>query len=34
MAVPKMQIPNVGWLGYIRDPDGNLVGLSQAGDSS
>jgi len=24
-AVPKMPIPGVGWLAYIKDPDGNIV---------
>jgi predicted enzyme related to lactoylglutathione lyase len=32
IAVPKIQIPGVGWLGYIKDPDGNLLGLSQPAD--
>jgi predicted enzyme related to lactoylglutathione lyase len=29
MALPKMAIPNVGWQAYIKDPDGNLLGLHQ-----
>ena len=28
-AVPKMPIPGVGWLAYVKDPDGNIVGLMQ-----
>lgn len=28
-AVPKMEIPGVGWLSYIKDPDGNILGLLQ-----
>ena len=28
LALPKMAIPEVGWLGYVRDCDGNLIGLS------
>ena len=28
-AVPKMAIPTVGWLAYVKDPDGNLLGLMQ-----
>lgn len=28
-AVPKMPIPGVGWLAYIKDPEGNLLGLHQ-----
>ena len=27
VAVPKMPIPGVGWLAYVRDPDGNILGL-------
>lgn len=30
IAVPKMPIPGVGWLAYVHDPDGNLLGLMQA----
>jgi uncharacterized protein len=29
VALPKMPVPGVGWLAYIKDPDGNLVGLLQ-----
>ena len=28
-AVPKMPIPTVGWPAYIRDRDGNILGLMQ-----
>ncbi|KAB2957416.1 MAG: VOC family protein [Thermoanaerobaculia bacterium] len=28
-AVPKMAIPGVGWLAYVQDPDGNILGLMQ-----
>ena len=27
VALPKMAIPGVGWLGYIKDPDGNVLGV-------
>lgn len=27
LAVPKTQIPGVGWLAYGKDPEGNLFGL-------
>jgi len=27
MALPKMQIPNVGWLAYMKDTEGNIFGL-------
>jgi hypothetical protein len=30
VALPKMPVPGVGWLSYIKDPDGNLLGLMQA----
>ncbi len=29
VALPKMPIPTVGWLAYVKDPDGNIVGLMQ-----
>ena len=31
VAVPKMPIPGMGWLGYLKDPDGNIFG-AMAGD--
>lgn len=34
LALPKMGIPGVGWLAYVKDPDGNLVGLLQADPSA
>ena len=30
VALPKMPIPGVGWLAYLRDLEGNLFGLMQA----
>lgn len=30
VAVPKMAVPGVGWLAYVKDPDGNIVGVMQA----
>jgi predicted enzyme related to lactoylglutathione lyase len=30
LALPKMAGPGVGWLAYVKDPDGNLCGLMQA----
>ncbi len=30
VAVDKSPIPGIGWLAYIRDPDGNLLGLLQS----
>lgn len=29
LAVPKMAVPGIGWLAYIKDPDGNIVGMMQ-----
>jgi predicted enzyme related to lactoylglutathione lyase len=29
IAVPKMAIPGVGWLAYIKDTEGNLFGAYQ-----
>ena len=28
-ALPKMAIPGVGWLAYIKDSEGNILGLMQ-----
>jgi uncharacterized protein len=29
IALAKMPIPNVGWLAYIKDTEGNILGLMQ-----
>jgi predicted enzyme related to lactoylglutathione lyase len=29
VAMPKMPIPGIGWLAYVKDPDGNLLGMMQ-----
>ncbi len=29
VAVPKTEIPTVGWFAHLTDPDGNVVGLFQ-----
>ena len=29
MALPKMPIPGVGWLAYVKDTEGNILGLMQ-----
>jgi len=29
VALAKMAVPGVGWLAYVRDPNGNLLGLMQ-----
>ena len=29
VALPKMPVTGVGWLAYIKDPDGNTLGLLQ-----
>ncbi|MBS1914159.1 MAG: VOC family protein [Bacteroidetes bacterium] len=29
VALPKMEIAGMGWLAYIIDPDGNILGLLQ-----
>ena len=29
VAFPRMGVPGIGWLAYIRDLDGNLVGMMQ-----
>lgn len=30
VALPKMAIPGVGWLAYVKDLDGNILGMMQA----
>jgi predicted enzyme related to lactoylglutathione lyase len=29
-AAPKMPIPGIGWLAYVKDPEGNIFGMMQA----
>lgn len=29
IVVPRMPVPGIGWLGYARDPDGNIFGMMQ-----
>ncbi len=29
-ALPKMPVPGIGWLAYLKDPDGNIFGVMQA----
>jgi predicted enzyme related to lactoylglutathione lyase len=29
LCVPKMAIAGVGWLAYVKDPDGNILGMMQ-----
>lgn len=29
IRVPKMPIPEVGWMSYLADPDGNMLGVLQ-----
>lgn len=29
LAVPKMAIPGVGWLAYVKDTEGNIFGIMQ-----
>ncbi|RJG09489.1 VOC family protein [Massilia cavernae] len=30
VCVPKMAVPGIGWLGYAKDPDGNIFGMMEA----
>ena len=34
VALPKMAVPGIGWLAYIKDPDGNTLGLLQPDSSA
>jgi predicted enzyme related to lactoylglutathione lyase len=29
VALPKMAVPSVGWLAYVKDTEGNILGLMQ-----
>lgn len=29
VALPKMAIPGVGWLAYVKDTEGNILGMMQ-----
>ena len=29
IAVPRMAVPGIGWLAYVKDPDGNILGVMQ-----
>ncbi len=33
-ALPRMAVPGVGWLAYVTDPDGNLLGVLQADENA
>jgi predicted enzyme related to lactoylglutathione lyase len=30
VALPKMPIPGLGWLAYVKDTEGNILGLMQS----
>jgi predicted enzyme related to lactoylglutathione lyase len=30
VCVPKMAVKGIGWLAYVKDPDGNIFGMMQA----
>jgi predicted enzyme related to lactoylglutathione lyase len=34
VALPKMAIPGVGWLAYIKDTEGNILGLMASDPSA
>ena len=34
VAVPKMPVPGMGWLAYVKDPDGNIVGIMESDPSA
>lgn len=29
LALEKVEIPGMGWLGYVKDPEGNILGVMQ-----
>ena len=34
VAFPKNPVPGIGWLAYVKDPDGNIVGLLEPDESA
>ena len=34
VCVPKMAVHGIGWLAYVKDPDGNIFGMMQADTSA
>ena len=34
IALSKMPIPGVGWLGYFKDTEGNIFGVMQSDDTA
>ena len=34
LALPKMAIPGVGWLAYVKDTEGNILGIMQADEAA
>jgi uncharacterized protein len=34
VALPRMGVPGVGWLAYIQDPEGHVVGMMQMDPSA
>ncbi|QYF94309.1 VOC family protein [Massilia sp. PAMC28688] len=30
VALPRMPVPGIGWLAYLKDPDGNIFGVMQS----
>jgi predicted enzyme related to lactoylglutathione lyase len=34
IALPRMPIPGVGWLAYVKDTEGNILGLMQTDETA
>ncbi|NOT06877.1 MAG: VOC family protein [Gemmatimonadales bacterium] len=34
MALPRMPIPGMGWLAYVKDTEGNIFGMMQADEKA
>jgi predicted enzyme related to lactoylglutathione lyase len=34
VAFPKAPVPGVGWLAYVKDPDGNILGLLEPDENA
>ena len=34
MAMPRMPVPGVGWLAYVKDTEGNILGMLEADEAA
>jgi uncharacterized protein len=34
LALPKQPVPGIGWLAYVKDPDGNILGMLETDEDA